>query len=144
MSYPVITTDPLFTKKLAEYPPLPQQRLARLRALVREVTTEAPEIDRLEETLKWGEPSFLTRGGSTLRMDWKEKAPDSYALYFKCTSKLIPTIREIYGDQFSYAANRAIVLPLTAEPPVAEIKNCIRLALRYHRLKHLPLLGETP
>ena len=37
--------------------------------------------------------------------------------------------------------NRAIVFDETDELPVDELKYCILLALRYHRVKHLPLLG---
>ena len=64
----------------------------------------AKEIDlpNLEETLKWGEPSFLTKKGSTIRMDWKVKNPDRYAMYFKCTSKLVPSFRLAYDEIFDY------------------------------------------
>ena len=43
-------------------------------------------LKELEETLKWGEPSYLVKKGSTIRMDWKSKAPNQYAMYFKCTN----------------------------------------------------------
>ena len=36
---------------------------------------------------------------------------------------------------------RAIVFGETDEFPVDELKHCISLALTYHRVKHLPLLG---
>ena len=74
----------------------------------------------LEETLKWGEPSYLVKKGSTIRMDWKVKTPDQYAMYFKCTSKLVPTFRELFGDLFKYEKNRAILFPdclISGAPP---------------------------
>ena len=37
---------------------------------------ETEEITFLEETLKWGELSYITEIGSTLRMDWKPKSPN--------------------------------------------------------------------
>jgi len=111
-----------------------------LRALVYDVADELG-LDDLEETLKWGEPSYLTKKGSTLRMDWKMKKPLQYALYFKCTSKLIVTIKEVYGDFFNYETTRAIVFSLEDKVPIEELKVCIRLALTYHTVKHLPRLG---
>lgn len=74
-------------------------------------------------------------------MGWKEKAPDQYAVYFKCTSKLVPTFREVYGDTFRYEKNWAILLAVDEAVPVKALKACITLALTYHRVKHLPLLG---
>ena len=112
-----------------------------MRNLILEVASENDSIHELEETLKWGEPSYLAKHGSTLRMDWKEKSPDQYAMYFKCTSKLVPTIKTIYKDKFRYENNRAIIFKLNDPIPEPELKQCIRLALTYHKVKHLPLLG---
>ncbi len=136
-----ITTDPAVEAVFDKYPPAILPKLSKLRDLVREVAAEAKMITALEETLKWGEPSFLTKKGSTVRMDWKPKTPDQYAMYFKCTSKLVPTFKQLYGDLFTFEGNRAIVFQLDEEVPETALKQCISLALNYHRVKHLPLLG---
>lgn len=60
------------------------------------------KINKLEETLKWGEPRFLNKNGSTLRIDWKEKTPNQYQMYFKCTSRLVETFKMVFGDLFEY------------------------------------------
>ena len=98
-------------------------------------------LSDLEETLKWGEPSYLTKHGSTLRIDWKEKAPDQYAMYFKCTSKLVPSFKAVYGDLFNYEKNRAIVFTVGEEIPKEALKESIRAALSYHKVKNTPFLG---
>ncbi len=95
----------------------------------------------MEETLKWGEPSYLTKGGSTIRMDWKQKSPHQYALYFNCNTSLVETFKSLYRGFFTFEGNRAIVFCETDELPVDALKHCVSLALRYHRLKHQPLLG---
>jgi len=69
-----------------------------LRKLIFSVAMETPEIDDLEETLKWGEPSYLTIGGSTVRVAWQERNPDKYGIYFNCNSELVGTFRELYSD----------------------------------------------
>lgn len=123
------------------YPNSVKHQMLHLRELVLSAAAEIEGLEVLEETLKWGEPSYLTKHGSTVRMDWKEKSPDQYALYFKCTSKLVPTFKVLYKDLFRFEGDRAIVFKLNEKPPDRELKHCISLALRYHKLKSLPLLG---
>jgi hypothetical protein len=136
-----LTTDPKVEDVFTNYPKSVRGKMRDLRKLVFETAEETEEIQRMEETLKWGEPSYLTKYGSTLRMDWKEKAPDQYAIYFKCTSKLVPAFREIYPETFTYEGNRAIVFSLDEKIPKKELKHCIRVAMTYHKVKHLSLLG---
>ena len=118
-----------------------REKMLHLRQLVLDTASEMEGVNAMEESLKWGEPSYLTKGGSTLRIDWKEKAPDRYAMYFNCNTLLVVTFKELYGDVFTFEGNRAIVFGETDELPVNELKRCISLTLTYHRVKRLPLLG---
>ncbi|WP_020571885.1 DUF1801 domain-containing protein [Neolewinella persica] len=136
-----IKTDPRVEPKFETYPPEVRERLMYLRKLILEVAAESDTIGEIEETLKWGEPSYLTKKGSTLRMDWKARAPDQYAMYFKCTSKLVDTFKVVHGDIFRYENSRAILFKLEEEVPVAGLKSCISAALHYHLVKQLPDLG---
>lgn len=136
-----IHTSPEVQAVFKNYPEHVQLQMQGLRQLVLEVAEENEAIATLEETLKWGEPSYLTKKGSTLRMDWKQKRPDQYAMYFKCTSKLVVTFKEVFGNLFTYEGTRAIVFKLDDQVPTAELKKCIGAALQYHKVKHLPFLG---
>lgn len=136
-----ITKNPEVDAKFAAYPTEVRPKLHLLRKLIIEVATEIPSINEIEETLKWGEPSYLVKKGSTIRIDWKSKTPDQYAMYFKCTSKLVPTFKTVFGDLFNYEKDRAIVFGLNDPIPEAALKECIRLALTYHNVKHQPNLG---
>lgn len=136
-----INSTPDVKKVIDKYPEHVQIRLFELRQLIIGCARQLPSVDRLEETLKWGEPGYKTKHGSTLRIDWKEKTPDQYAMYFQCTSKLVPTFREVFGDLFRYESNRAIVFDLEKEIPEEELKDCIKAALRYHLVKKRPFLG---
>ncbi|HEX9601540.1 MAG TPA: DUF1801 domain-containing protein [Mariniflexile sp.] len=136
-----LISNPKVNDVFNNYPEAVQHQLGYLRALVLSVASEINGLVKLEETLKWGEPSYLTKHGSTIRMDWKAKNPEQYAIYFKCTSKLVPTFKTIYKNTFEYEGNRAIVFKLNDIIPEAELKSCISMALRYHKIKHLPLLG---
>ena len=123
------------------YPEPIRKKMMRLRQLVLDTALETEGVDALEETLKWGEPSYLTKGGSTIRMDWKDRTPDQYAMCFNCNTSLVNTFKAVYGDMFTFEGNRAIVLGEIDDLPVNALKHCISLALTYHRVKHLPSLG---
>lgn len=118
--------------------------MMQLRKWILETAEEIMDLEELEETLKWGEPSFLTKNGSTIRMDWKAKSPDQYALYFSCSTSLVATFRAIYKNKFEFEGNRAIMFELNEELPEKEVKHCISMALRYHKIKHLSFLGSMP
>jgi hypothetical protein len=143
MSHLQIKTDPKVEAKFNKYPPHAREKIEQLRKLVLEAAEELENIGQLEETLKWGEPSYLVKKGSTIRMDWKEKAPEQYAIYFKCTSKLVPTFRALYSDVFTFEGNRAIVFQIEDKIPEAELINCIQAALQYHKVKELDDLGMS-
>jgi len=136
-----INSDPKVESVFANYPDFVQDKMLELRKLVLETASETDEISMLEETLKWGEPSYLTKMGSTLRMDWKPKSPNQYAMYFKCTSKLVKTFKVVFGENFNYEGDRAIIFQLGDDIPKAQLKSCIKAALTYHKVKNLPTLG---
>ncbi len=133
--------NPAVNKKFQNYPVSVQDKMNHLRQLILEAAEELEGLQEIEETLKWNEPSYLAKKGSTIRIDWKEKTPDQYAIYFKCTSKLVPTFKEVFGDLFNYEGDRAIIFQLNDPIPKKELKKCISAGLRYHDVKQLPSLG---
>lgn len=136
-----LITSPKVDLVFANYPEYVREKMQSLRELVIETAEESEGVHKLEETLKWGEPSFVTKDGSTLRMDWKEKTPDQYAMYFHCTSRLVDTFRLVFNHKFQYEGKRAIVFQLNQKIPKAELKECIKAALTYHKVKELITLG---
>lgn len=125
----------------AGYPTTMGRNLTRLRRLILETAAENDLGDQLQETLKWGEPSYLVKDGSTIRVAWREAKPDQYAMYFNCRTKLVFTFKDLYDDVFAFDGNRAIVFQADDKIPVRELKHCILLALTYHKRKRLPRLG---
>lgn len=123
------------------YPHEASDKLSELRALILQTAQETEGIDKLLETTKWGEPSYVAKSGSTIRMDWKEKTPDSYYLYFICSTELVSTFKLIFGEELKFEGNRAIELNLHEPVPIDPLKKCLKLALTYHKIKHLPMLG---
>ena len=137
-----LKTDPRVKIVFANYPDFVRDKMRFLRNLIIKTAKETQGITKLEETIKWGEPSYLAKNGSTLRIDWKEKMPDQYAMYFKCTSRLVDTFKLVFDNKFQFEGSRAIVFQLNEKNiPVEELKECIRATLTYHKLKHLIALG---
>ena len=123
------------------YPDSVRNKMLALRKLIIQTAKETDGIEKVEETLKWGEPSYLTKIGSTIRLDWKSKSPNQYAIYFQCTSRLVETFRFMFENVFDFEGKRAIIFQLEDKIPIQELKYCIKAALIYHKVKHMPTLG---
>ncbi len=136
-----ILKNPDVARVFDAYPKIIRKKLLYVRQLILESAAESAGVNRLEETLKWGAPSYLTGIGSTIRVGWKESVPDQYALYFHCQTSLVSTFKALYGDLFKFEGDRAIIFGENDEISIDELKHCISLSLTYHRIKHLPMLG---
>lgn len=132
--------DESVQQKFTTYPDNIAILLHDIRCLIFKVASE-DGITELEETLKWGEPSYISKIGSVIRFDYKAKSSQQFCIYFNCKTKLIDTFKELYGDTFGYQGNRALVFELNQPLPSKELAHCISLALRYKKIKHLPMLG---
>jgi hypothetical protein len=122
------------------YPKEIKMKLLFLRQLIFETAASIESVGELDETLKWGEPSYLTpkaKSGSTIRIAWKKSQEEKYSIFFKCTANLVPAFKEKYPNKFNYGGNRSIDFFLSDRIPIKELKRCIALALTYHRNKKL-------
>ena len=108
----IIKTDPKIKEIFDQYPDFVKDKMQFLRELVIETVEETENVSTLEETLKWGKPSFITKYENTIRMDWKPKMPNQYALYFQYTSRLVETFKMVFDDIFQYEGKRAIIFRL--------------------------------
>ena len=120
------------------YPPKPRRKLLVLRKLILETAAATAGVGVLEETLKWGEPAYLTsqsRSGSTIRIGWKPSNPSRYAIYFNCQTNLVERFRELFPDCFQFEGDRSIVFEVNDSVPVEPLSFCIAAALTYHRDK---------
>ncbi|PCH50502.1 MAG: hypothetical protein COC17_05045 [Hyphomicrobiales bacterium] len=99
-----------------------------LRELVFQVAGSHDTIGEIEEALKWGQPSFLTKTGSTIRID-KIKDSEQIAIYFICTTHLVDKFSDIYPDTFNYQSGRAIHFEIGKPYDIDALKHCIAMAL---------------
>ena len=136
------TRDPAkqFTEVTAvfnRYPQPIQDKLWELRELVLETAEATPGVGEIVETLKWGQPSYLTvkpKSGTTIRLDAHNVDQGQIGLYVHCQTSLIDTYRQLY-PHLTYQGNRAILLNAQNPLPLEPLRECIALALTYHKTK---------
>lgn len=127
--------DPAVAEKFSSYNNATRDRLMLLRQWVLEEAAAQPQCGTIVETLKWGQPAYLTekpKSGSTIRMDAMAGEPGSVALYFICTSNLMDAFKQHYSDVLPLTGKRTIELPSDFDLPEAPLRHCIALALTYH------------
>ncbi|MGI9388335.1 MAG: DUF1801 domain-containing protein [Methyloligellaceae bacterium] len=131
--------------------PKVRETLRELRKVVFRAADATPGVGALQETLKWGQISYLPRKprvGTTVRID-RPALPDARAsLFFHCQTTLLETFRERYPDSFTYVDNRSVQLDADWALHEAELQHCLGLALSYHlwKVSSPPLVerDETP
>ena len=125
--------DPAVQAAFDAYGPQERDALMSLRALIFEVANATPGVGSVQETLKWGQPAYLTpqtKSGTTIRLG----APKSggVALYTHCQTSVISDFRSLFPARFSFDGNRAVVFPDGHLPPLEQLEPLVRMALTYH------------
>jgi uncharacterized protein DUF1801 len=136
-------SDPAVDGVFEAYPKPVKAKLLAMRRLILDTAKATQGVGTLQETLKWGQPSYLTtesKSGSTVRIDQVKAEPGQVAVYFHCQTNLVETFRELY-PKLTYSGNRAILLDAADNLPEAELRHCVGLALTYHLGKRKP--GEA-
>lgn len=117
----------------ADFSAAHQSQLLGLRELILDTAATLGQIGELEETLKWGQPSYLPvkpRVGTTVRLGVFND--NHTAMYFHCQSMLVERFRSTFGNELKYEKNRAILLDVAKPLPENQLKQCVRHALCYH------------
>jgi hypothetical protein len=137
-------SDPAVDAVFSAYPNPLQSRLLALRRLIFDTAKATRGVGALQETLKWGQPSYLTpetKSGSTIRIDRDKSVPNRYAIYFHCQTDLVGTFRELYPTELSFGGNRSILLDAAEKLPEPALRHCVALALTYHLNKRKAARG---
>lgn len=119
----------------ASLPPQARDKLMQLRALIFQTAVEMPEVGPLEEALRWGEPSYLTRrskAGTTIRIHWKPRQPEYCAMYVHCQTTLVEQYRQRHLEGLTLDGNRAVLFRVDEPLPETALRECVQLALTYH------------
>ncbi|MFT4121955.1 DUF1801 domain-containing protein [Bradyrhizobium sp.] len=132
-----MTAPPLpreVSRAFAAFPAPIGKRLLWVRELIFATAAAQDEVGRITETLKWGEPAYLTDetgSGSTIRLG-RLKDSEHAAILFNCKTTLIDTFRERFPGEFEYRQTRALLLPVSGRLSKQPLSVCLSLALTYH------------
>ena len=122
----------------ANYPEAVVGRLLRLRALVFETAAATEGVGKLTETLRWGQPAYLTeatKSGSTVRLHTTGK-PGEVAVFFICHTGLVSRFRELFPDALPYQGTRAIVFGADDTVDENALAQCLSMALTFKLKPH--------
>ena len=118
---------------LSHYDEATRLMLLDLRALIFEVADEE-KVGPLEETLKWGQPAYLCKAGTTIRIDRDDSYGGNVALYVNCRTTLVDSWRERFAD-LTFGGTRSLHLKRDDDFGDVRLKICIAEALTYRRTK---------
>ena len=131
-------SNPQVKEVFAKFPTATRKKLMELRRMIFKVASETHGVGELEETLKWGQPSYVTsntKSGSPIRIGREKHTDGDYGIYFHCQTSLVKAFKEKYQDTFTYENNRAIIFDTNKEIPARELCECLAMALTYHGKK---------
>jgi len=119
--------------KFRGFPDHALRRLLAIRQLIFETADETPGVGTVVETLKWGQPAYLTvkpKSGSTIRLGLSKRG--ATAIFAHCQTTIISDFQTLFPNDFVYQANRAVHLPEDTGLPADQLRLLIRSALTYH------------
>ncbi|MBO9426746.1 DUF1801 domain-containing protein [Labrenzia sp. R4_1] len=118
-------------------PPDIRAGLLELRRLILETASETDGAGKVVETLKWGQPSYLTekpKSGTTIRIASDGSELGDIALYVSCNTSLVSEWRGLFPDLI-FGGDRSLHLSLAKPLPLPELRQMIGVALTYHSRK---------
>jgi len=126
--------DPNVERAFSAFPDEVKNGLLYLRALIFDVAAQTEGVGRLEETLKWEQPAYLTpetKAGSTIRLGCPKTG--GFSIYVHCQTSIVSDFRALFPNDFDYVGNRAIHFATAEDLPVEKLELFIKSALTYHR-----------
>ncbi|MBT2130175.1 DUF1801 domain-containing protein [Aliiroseovarius lamellibrachiae] len=116
-----------------DLPPDVQDPLGDLRQLIFETAANTPGVGPITETLKWGQPSYLTektKAGSTLRLGCPKSG--GFAIFTHCQTSIMSDFQALFPNDFTFDGNRAVVFSAGDDLPLEKLRFLISRALTYH------------
>jgi hypothetical protein len=124
--------DPKVAAVFDGFPHDCQHHMRAVREVIFDIANSDPRIGPLEETLKWGQPSYLTsttKSGSTIRLAVPKSG--GYGIYTHCQTTIMSDFQSVFSD-LTYDGNRGILFKADEPPPLDALRPLIKSALTYH------------
>ncbi|MFA3919726.1 DUF1801 domain-containing protein [Ruegeria hyattellae] len=114
----------------AAFPPSARNGLLLLRDLIFYTASALPTPAKLSEELKWGQPAYLARKGTTIRLGIPKQA--RFGLFVHCQTRLISEFSEMFPGADRIEGTRAVLFDDPGEVSRERHGWLIARALTYH------------
>ncbi len=128
----IVFADPAVAARFAAMAEPARTGLLDLRRLILATAATTPGVGPLLETLKWGQPAYLTpitKSGSTLRLD---ATNGGFAIYAHCQTTIIADFQSLFPHDFTIEGARAVHFRDGADLPHDKLRFLISRALTYY------------
>lgn len=123
--------SPAARDAFATFPQPARETLMALREMIYEIAKPLP-IGRLEESTKWGQPSYATpdsKIATPIRLGLSKSGDP--AIFTHCQTTVMGDFRALAPANMVFDGNRAVQLPADRSPNLEELAPLIRAALTY-------------
>ena len=120
------------------YPEEVREKLLVVRELIFKTASDLKGVGKLDERLRWGEPSYITnktKSGSIIRVHHNPKKNFDFGVYFHCQTNLVFEFRQMFPKTFRFDGNRCLEFMVSDKLPTAELRKCFEMALTYNLSK---------
>jgi len=102
------------------------------RKIILETASELDQIDQMDESLKWGQPSYAPtpKTGTPIRLGVTKSGEPT--LFVHCQTTLVSDLEADNAHGLQTIDNRAVVLPKTDLNAHQGLRNFVKAALTYH------------
>ncbi len=108
----------------------------KLRELIFECAADSEDVGPITEALRWGQPAYLTKTGSTLRLGVPKTG--GFAIYAHCQTTIINDFAQLFPGDFDIEGNRAVRFSVTTEIDSDKLRFLIKHALTYKLNRSTP------
>ncbi len=125
-------SDPAVSDAFAGFPNAERKALLKIRALIFDVAQQTPKIGKITESLRWGQPAYLTldsKSGSTIRLGVLKAG--GFAVFTHCQTTIMSDFR-IIAPELDFDGNRAVRFTKNMPLPMDKLKILVHRALSYH------------
>ena len=114
------------------FDPEARAALEGLREMIFDVATGLTEVTGVEESLKWGQPSYAPKPktGTPIRLGVTKGGEAT--LFVHCQTTLVSDLEADNAHGLRTIDNRAVVLPLEGVADHPGLRGFVRAALTYH------------
>jgi hypothetical protein len=116
------------------FPKEMKTKILEVREIIFEVGKNNNKINKITETLKWGEPTYQrdrSKDGSPIKINHKKTMENYFSISVISSTNLINKIKELYPKAFQFNGDREIIINANKKLPKTEIYHFIELALMY-------------